>query len=108
MRGEVISVLSLERHWSTNMATMTSKFNFECVIQYYTDQSYQSFSRTLSLRAGQKTISRANNDITGQKNDIAEQKKTLSRDISFLCHPVIAFIKAQVCDKIWCGLRKQS
>ena len=24
--------------WSTNMAAMASKFNFECVIQYYTDQ----------------------------------------------------------------------
>ena len=24
--------------WSTNMAAMTSKFDFECVIQYYTDQ----------------------------------------------------------------------
>ena len=24
--------------WSTNMAAMTSKFNLECVIQYYTDQ----------------------------------------------------------------------
>ena len=26
-------------------------------------------------------------------------KKTISRDISFLCHRVIALIKAQVCDK---------
>ena len=24
--------------WSTKMAAMTSKFNFECAIQYYTDQ----------------------------------------------------------------------
>ena len=27
--------------WSTNMAAMASKFNFECVIQYYTDQWLQ-------------------------------------------------------------------
>ena len=37
-------------------------------------------------------------DIAGQKNDITGQK-TISRDISFLCHRVIALIKAQVCDK---------
>ena len=24
--------------WSTKMAAATSKFNYECVIQYYTDQ----------------------------------------------------------------------
>ena len=35
----------------------------------------------------------------GAKNDIAGQK-TISRDISFLCHRVIALIKAQVCDNI--------
>ena len=35
----------------------------------------------------------------GTKNDIAGQK-TISRDISFLCHRVIARIKAQVCDNI--------
>ena len=31
---------TLKEHWtsSTNMAAMTSKFNFECVIQYYTNQ----------------------------------------------------------------------
>ena len=34
----------------------------------------------------------------GTKNDITGQK-TISRDISFLCHRVIALIKAQVCDK---------
>ena len=33
----------------------------------------------------------------GTKNDITGQK-TISRDISFLCHRVIALIKAQVCD----------
>ena len=27
--------------WSTNMAAMASKFNFECVIQYYTDQWFK-------------------------------------------------------------------
>ena len=37
--------------------------------------------------------------LNGIKNDIAGQK-TISRDISFLCHRVIALIKAQVCDKI--------
>ena len=31
--------------WSTNMAAMASKFNFECVIQYYTDQWYLLFDR---------------------------------------------------------------
>ena len=36
--------------------------------------------------------------LSGTKNDIAGQK-TISRDISFLCHRVIALIKAQVCDK---------
>ena len=36
--------------------------------------------------------------LSGTKNDIAGQK-TISRDISFLCHRVIARIKAQVCDK---------
>ena len=34
----------------------------------------------------------------GTKNDITGQK-TISRDILFLCHRVIALIKAQVCDK---------
>ena len=43
-------------------------------------------------------LSGTKNDIAGQKNDIAGQK-TISRDISFLCHRVIAQIKAQVCDK---------
>ena len=36
--------------------------------------------------------------LSGTKNDITGQK-TISRDISFLCHRVIALIKAQVCDK---------
>ena len=36
--------------------------------------------------------------LSHTKNDIAGQK-TISRDISFLCHRVIARIKAQVCDK---------
>ena len=35
--------------WSTNMAAMASKFNFECVIQYYTDQWLRALTR-LSLR----------------------------------------------------------
>ena len=34
----------------------------------------------------------------GTKNDITGQK-TISRDISFLCHHVIAQIKSQECDK---------
>ena len=38
------------------------------------------------------------NRYRGTKNDITGQK-TISRDISFLCHRVIALIKAQVCDK---------
>ena len=36
--------------------------------------------------------------LSGTKNDITGQK-TISRDISFSCHRVIALIKAQVCDK---------
>ena len=44
------------------------------------------------LRRDKKRYRGTKNDITGQK--------TISRDISFLCHRVIALIKAQVCDKI--------
>ena len=38
--------------------------------------------------------------LSGTKNDIAGQK-TISREISFLYHRVIAQIKAQVCDKVF-------
>ena len=35
--------------WSTNMAAMASKFNFECVIQYYTDQCVVGLNGSTTL-----------------------------------------------------------
>ena len=50
-----------------------------------------SVGRHLCFERDKKRYRGTKNDITGQK--------TISRDISFLCHRVIALIKAQVCDK---------
>ena len=50
-----------------------------------------SVGRHLCFEQDKKRYRGTKNDITGQK--------TISRDISFLCHRVIALIKAQVCDK---------
>ena len=50
-----------------------------------------SVGRHLCFERDKKQYRGTKNDITGQK--------TISRDISFLCHRVIARIKAQVCDK---------
>ena len=49
-----------------------------------------SVGRHLCFERDKKRYRGTKNDITGQK--------TISRDISFLCHRVIALIKAQVCD----------
>ena len=38
--------------WSTNMAAMASKFNFECVIQYYTDQWVYYYDDSMCSRLG--------------------------------------------------------
>ena len=50
-----------------------------------------SVGRHLCFERDKKRYRGTKNDITGQK--------TISRDISFLCHRVMALIKAQVCDK---------
>ena len=50
-----------------------------------------SVGRHLCFERDKKRYRGTKNDITGQK--------TISREISFLCHRVIALIKAQVCDK---------
>ena len=50
-----------------------------------------SVGRHLCFERDKKRYRGTKNDITGQK--------TISQDISFLCHRVIALIKAQVCDK---------
>ena len=51
-----------------------------------------SVGRHLCFERDKKRYRGTKNDITGQK--------TISRDISFLCHRVIVLIKAQVCDNV--------
>ena len=59
-----------------------------------------SVGRHLCFERDKKRYRGTKNDITGQK--------TISGDISFLCHRVIALIKAQVCDKyIYTGCIKK-
>ena len=66
---------------------------FPCIILYF--YCYlsidSSVGRHLCFERDKKRYRGTKNDITGQK--------TISRDISFLCHRVIAQIKVQVCDK---------
>ena len=66
---------------------------FPCIILYF--YCYLSIDpsvgRHLCFERDKKRYRGTKNDITGQK--------TISRDISFLYHRVIARIKAQVCDK---------
>ena len=60
------------------------------LLSFY-DSIDPSVGRHLCFERDKKRYRGTKNDITGQK--------TISRDISFLCHRVIALIKAQVCDK---------
>ena len=119
MRGEVISVLSLERRYHIlskyDIVTRAIKLilpSLECdnlFITYlclYLEQKPDYIFKLFILRVHFKMNSKLSLSIlqsdaifvlSGTKNDITGQK-TISRDISFLCHCVIAQMKAQVCD----------